>query len=58
MVDRYASAEAEVRSILLAKANDDVLFVVFTERNDRIRLISAQKALRNEKDLYYHENGA
>ena len=31
----------------------DILFVIFTERKDKIRLISARKANRLERSLYY-----
>ena len=32
---------------------DNVLFVVYTERKNRIRLISARPANRKERSLYY-----
>lgn len=32
---------------------NDVLFVVYTERKDNIRLISARLATRTERSLYY-----
>lgn len=34
----------------------DVLFVVFTERKDNIRLISARLATETERRLYYDQN--
>ena len=34
----------------------DVLFVVFTERKDNIRLISARLATETERRLYYDKN--
>ena len=46
----------EERTILLAMADGTILVVIFTERDDRVRLISARKATRNEQDLYYKEN--
>lgn len=46
----------EIRTILLGFAQSTMLVVVYTERNERIRLISARKALKNEKALYYREN--
>jgi uncharacterized DUF497 family protein len=46
----------EERTILLAMADGILLVVVFTERGERIRLISARKATRHEQDLYYQEN--
>ncbi|MBI1360486.1 MAG: BrnT family toxin [Alphaproteobacteria bacterium] len=48
----------EERTILLGMADGTILVVVYTERDERIRLISARKALRDEKDIYYRENGA
>jgi uncharacterized DUF497 family protein len=35
---------------------DDVLFVVFTERKDFIRLISARLATNAERGLYYDQD--
>ena len=32
---------------------DDILFVVYTDREDRTRIISARKANRNERRIYY-----
>ncbi|MCM1184024.1 MAG: BrnT family toxin [Roseburia sp.] len=32
---------------------EDVLFVVYTERTDKIRLISARLATEKERSLYY-----
>lgn len=32
---------------------DDILFVIYTEREDRIRLISARRANKNERRKYY-----
>ena len=32
---------------------DNVLFVVYTERKNRVRLISARPANRKERSLYY-----
>ena len=34
----------------------DVLFVVFTERKDIIRLISARLATNAERELYYDQD--
>ena len=34
----------------------DVLFVVFTERKETIRLISARLATNKERSLYYDQN--
>lgn len=42
----------EDRYIVIGK-DGEVLFVVFTERKDKIRLISARLATNAEKELYY-----
>lgn len=34
---------------------DGILFVVYTERNDRTRIISARKATKEETDEYYDD---
>jgi uncharacterized DUF497 family protein len=37
-------------------AVDDILFVVYTERHDKVRLISARLASEKERRLYYDSN--
>jgi uncharacterized DUF497 family protein len=32
---------------------NDILYVVYTERNDRIRIISARRATASERSIYY-----
>ncbi len=34
----------------------DILFVVFTEKKDAIRLISARLATNTEREIYYDQN--
>lgn len=34
-----------------------VLFVAYTEREDRVRIISARRATQNEQDDYLRQNG-
>jgi uncharacterized DUF497 family protein len=46
----------EQRIILLGMTADDVLTVVYTERDERIRIISARKATRYEQETYFREN--
>ena len=46
----------EERIILLGMAGDHLLTVVYTERAERIRIISARQATKNEQDLYYRQN--
>lgn len=45
----------EDRFIAIGKVGD-ILFVVFTERKDNIRLISARLATSAERSLYYDQN--
>jgi len=45
----------EDRYIAIGKVGN-VLFVVFTERGERIRLISARLATAAERRLYYDQN--
>lgn len=45
----------EDRYIAIGKVGD-VLFVVFTERKDTIRLISARLATNTERGLYYDQD--
>lgn len=46
----------EDRFILIGMAGGVVLTVVYTERNGRIRIISARQATRQEQDDYFTEN--
>lgn len=48
----------EQRLILIAAADGTILAVAFTERGNRIRLISARRATRHEQGTYHRENGA
>jgi len=45
----------EERYIAIGKVGD-VLFVVFTERGENVRLISARLATEVERSLYYDQN--
>jgi uncharacterized protein len=46
----------EERFVLIGVAEEIVLTIVYTERNDRIRIISARRATRREQDDYFSEN--
>jgi uncharacterized protein len=46
----------EERVILLGMSFDEILSVVYTERGERLRIISARRATKYEKDLYYRQN--
>lgn len=54
MFDFEHSAD-EDRYIAIGKVGD-VLFVVFTERKETIRLISARLATTMERNLYYDQD--
>ena len=46
----------ELRWIALGRVDDEVYRVVFTWRGEKqIRLISAQKASKDEREIYYRE---
>ena len=47
-----AHSDAEDRYITIGMA-DDVLFVVYVERREKIRIISARYANRRERKWYY-----
>lgn len=46
----------EERVILLGMTDGSVLTVVYTERDTRIRIISARRASKYEEQIYYREN--
>jgi uncharacterized protein len=46
----------EERVVLLGRAANQLLTIVYTEREERLRIISARRATKNEEDLYYREN--
>ena len=43
----------EERWIAIGRVERAILFVVFTQRGERIRLISARRATRNEQQSYW-----
>ncbi len=46
----------EERYIIIGLADGEILFVAYTEREERIRLISARRAIRHEQDDYFRHN--
>jgi len=52
------SDPAEVRHELTGVASGVLLTVVYTERGERIRIISARKATRHEQTDYYRSQTA
>lgn len=51
----FEHSDDEDRYIAIGKVGD-VLFVVFTERKETIRLISARLATSMERNLYYDQD--
>lgn len=49
-------AYGEERINLLGMCDGVLLHVTYTERGERIRIISARRAERHEQDHYYREN--
>jgi len=46
----------EERVVLVGMSQGQLLTVVYTERNARVRIISARKATRHEQDDYHRQN--
>jgi len=51
-------AYGEERINLLGLCDGVILHVTYTERGERVRIISARRAVRHEQDRYYRENSA
>lgn len=47
-------SEDEERWIVLGRVEQTILAVIYTERNGRIRIISARKATSDEQKIYWH----
>lgn len=52
--DRYG----EPRWVALGKARNRVIAVIYTERNGRIRIISARRARKHEREIYEDRFGS
>jgi uncharacterized DUF497 family protein len=46
----------EQRFQIIGRAGGKLVTVVYTERGERIRIISARQATRREYDRYYQQN--
>jgi uncharacterized DUF497 family protein len=46
----------EERLVLMGTVEGRLFYVVYTERADAIRLISARRATKNEQETYFKEN--
>jgi uncharacterized protein len=47
----------EDRFTIVGMVEGTLIFVAYTERDDRVRIISARRATRHEQDDYYKQNG-
>ena len=47
----------EERFIIFGMVSGGLLYLAYTEREDRIRVISARKATRHEQKEYFEQNG-
>ena len=47
---------AEERFTLTGMVQGTLLFVAYTERGDRVRIIMARRATKHEQDDYYQQN--
>ena len=49
---------SEVRYVITGMVNDVILTVVYTERGERTRIISARRATKHEQTEYYRSQTA
>ena len=54
----FDSEPGEVRYVITGMVNDVILTVVYTERGERTRIISARKATKHEQAEYYRSQTA
>ena len=52
------SQPGEIRYVITGMVNGILLTVVYTERAERIRIISARKATKHEQEEYYRSQTA
>ena len=55
-IDPLSPDYDEERFLVVGRAEKLVLTVVYTERGDHVRLISARRATKSEDDDYYRQN--
>ncbi len=51
------SRQGEVRHLAIGLYQDREIAVVYTHRKDQIRLISARRARKNEREIYWKSTG-
>ena len=50
------AGHGEERIVMIGTSGVGVLTIVYTERGERVRIISARKATRHEKERYHHHD--
>ncbi len=55
LLEVFDDSASEERFIAIGLAGPTVLVVVYTERGNRIRIISARRATKREKDAYFQQ---
>jgi uncharacterized DUF497 family protein len=53
-IEIEARTVGESRKLMIAQLCDEIWSLIFTMREDKIRIISARKARKNEKEIYYN----
>jgi uncharacterized protein len=56
MIDPLSADHGEERFLIIGRVEGLLLSVVYTERGDDIRIISARRATKSEHDDYYRQN--
>ncbi|MCY7345548.1 MAG: BrnT family toxin [Pyrinomonadaceae bacterium] len=51
-----ANSEVEIRYQLIGISNTRLIFVAYTERNEKVRIISARKANAKQMRIYNEQN--
>ena len=54
----FDSAPGEIRYVIAGMVHDVMLTVVYTERGDRTRIVSARRATKHEQEEYYRSQTA
>jgi len=52
IIDDDEHSFGELRELIIGHSNNKLLIVSFTQRNEKIRIISARKVTKNERKLY------
>jgi len=53
-IEIEAKTVGELRKLLISELSDEIWSVIFTMREEKLRIISARKARKNEKEIYYN----